>query len=397
MDSCVKITFTGDIMCKQQMLSQALQNGKYDFNYMFQDVRELFSKSDFVVGNLETPISKDNSNLVHDKYIFNAPSEFGYALKKNLFDCVSLANNHCLDRGIEGLLSTNDFLEEIGLYTLGINKSPTLLPKTKILKNIKFGFLSYTYGTNADENGVYLNKDNRWVVNQIQKQELSNPIERYCVKNYKKFFPRCYNKLWRIFHPILKKRSLCERRQTSFWEINRLKQEIKLIKKEKPDFLIMCLHIGGQYNDSPTQYTLKMLNWLWKRNVNVIITNHEHIVQNCNCSRLDDNLFATYCLGNFLGIGGILQEPYDKLVNYSIACHIYFDIKNIKKITYSILKTVYNNENKMIKTVNTSDYFKELGIEENEILWDDVKKIALRFSGKEIFDYQEEYLLYEKQ
>lgn len=394
----LKISFLGDIMCKQQMLSQAAtEDNRYDFSKMMIDVKSLLDDSDYVVGNLETPLSLDNKNLVHDKYIFNAPFEFADTLRDIGIDCVSFANNHCLDRGVQGVLDTISVLDKRNIKILGVNKSSEKKLFIENIKNVKIGFMSYTYGTNADENNVYLDKNNRWIVNQLQKQELSNKIERYCVKHYKKFIPRCYNKMYRILHPSLKGKSLCERRQNDFYEIKQLKKEIKLLKKQNLDFLMMCLHIGGQYNASPTKYTLDTIKLLKRHGVNIVIGNHEHIVQGCEKGSLDSNFFATYSLGNFLGVGGLLQEPYDKFVNYSIACHIYIDTvsKKLNKVTYSILKTIFDTNKNIVRTIPVNELAKNLEEPELSKLRRDIEQVVYMFSGVryENIDFKDEYNL----
>lgn len=40
----------------------------------------------------------------------------------------------------------------------------------------------------------------------------------------------------------------------------------------------MCMHIGGQYNESPSAYTKRMAKWLHKHNCEIVIANHEHVI-----------------------------------------------------------------------------------------------------------------------
>ena len=53
MKQTLRITFTGDVMCgsKQDIVAHRYGN---DYSGMFSLVRECFSKSGYVVGNLET-------------------------------------------------------------------------------------------------------------------------------------------------------------------------------------------------------------------------------------------------------------------------------------------------------------------------------------------------------
>ena len=148
-----------------------------------------FSKSsDFLVGNLETPIVNQLGSM--ERYSFGAPIEFSKYLKMVGFDLVSTANNHCLDCGISGIIENNTNLDQSKLYRVGTNSS--IHDKRTFFKNINgvnIAFLSYTYGTNAFLNHIYLSKDNNYFVNLLKKQETSNRIYRK-VKN--KFFENVY-------------------------------------------------------------------------------------------------------------------------------------------------------------------------------------------------------------
>ena len=52
----MKITFLGDIMAEPPVLKAAKKWDGYDFSGVFAPVKKLLKESDFVVGNLETPL-----------------------------------------------------------------------------------------------------------------------------------------------------------------------------------------------------------------------------------------------------------------------------------------------------------------------------------------------------
>ena len=68
-----KITFTGDILCKKQMLERGKTSEGYDFGSVFAGVRHLLADSDLVIGNLETPIIDEDGDLVRKRISFGAP------------------------------------------------------------------------------------------------------------------------------------------------------------------------------------------------------------------------------------------------------------------------------------------------------------------------------------
>ena len=107
----IKLTFVGDIMSEKIQNELSYIDGKYDYSNMFdKGVMEFFEKSDYVVGNLETPIAGEKLKYSYKEYSFNTPENFLKTLKTIGIDCVTTANNHCLDRGVTGLKNTIDAL-----------------------------------------------------------------------------------------------------------------------------------------------------------------------------------------------------------------------------------------------------------------------------------------------
>lgn len=56
-------------------------------------------------------------------YSFNTPDRFVCSMKSAGIDYVSTANNHCLDRGTEGLIRTLDLLDQYGIKHFGTYRS----------------------------------------------------------------------------------------------------------------------------------------------------------------------------------------------------------------------------------------------------------------------------------
>ena len=109
-----KLTFSGDIILDNETISlYKVEKEKFDFNNMFTNTKKFLSQSDFVVGNLETPITTSDEEIKYQPYTFTSPLEFAEAVKNAGFDLVTTANNHCLDNGIEGVKKTIDGLNKI--------------------------------------------------------------------------------------------------------------------------------------------------------------------------------------------------------------------------------------------------------------------------------------------
>lgn len=392
-----KLTFLGDIMCKSEMICNYKNNENYNFDGIFKRVKGYLEKSDFVFGNLETPISINNENLTNEKYCFSSPYEFAHSVYNSGIKFVATANNHCLDRGISGIDSTVKSLDKIGFYHTGIFSSKNKSPLIINVNSLKLGMLAYTYGTNAFSNKQYLSKNDRYKVNLFQNQELSNPIDRFCYYNRSNLFARIYNKLVYILFPDQFRRPIYEHKEFNWHCKKQLKKDIKTLKDA--DVIIMYMHAGGQYNETPTKYTKKLSKWLVDNGVDLVVGSHEHVVHGGNFKDINKGKAITYSLGNFDGISGVYEDPFDKMSEYSIAWNVYYNDENkcIEKSTFSIFKTIKDGKNK-IQVVPCFDLLKELDAFERKKLIDDMSIIAYKFIGyqveKSVLENQCEIVLY---
>jgi poly-gamma-glutamate synthesis protein (capsule biosynthesis protein) len=117
-----RLLFVGDMMFDRTVRSIANKNG---YDPLFTNVRELFASYDFVMGNLEGPVtsfpSKSAGTVPGDAN--NMRFTFSHAVPKALedagIDMVSLANNHILDFGLEGFLETTTALEQTKVGWVG--------------------------------------------------------------------------------------------------------------------------------------------------------------------------------------------------------------------------------------------------------------------------------------
>ena len=119
-----KITLFGDVMCEPLLLKKAKQkDGQYVFDSVFEKIRPMIEEADYSVCNLETPLAGINAGYTNSLFSFNTPDSFADAIKKSGISLVTTANNHCLDRGIDGLKRTVQVLEEKGIPHYGTWKS----------------------------------------------------------------------------------------------------------------------------------------------------------------------------------------------------------------------------------------------------------------------------------
>lgn len=399
MQDKVKITFLGDLMCEGPMLSAyKLSSNKYNFDSIFAPTKDFLQRSDYVFANLETPISVDNTNLTNEQYRFNTPFEFASAIRNAGINFVATANNHCLDRDILGIDSTIKSLDNAGILHTGTYSKKQKKYSIIEVKGIKFGILAYTYGTNAFANNIYLKKRDLWRVNLFQNQELSFFLDQFAHRNPTSIFSKLYTFFLHCKKSTNINKAVYERQEFNHRCRKDLLNQIKLLKEEKPDFIIMLMHTGGQYNAKASPQTQELVSFLQKNDIDIIAGSHEHVVHGIAFNSASQNKIAAYSLGNFVNLAGSFNEPFNKHANYSIAWNIYLkknsDSTSIDSISYTILKTIPDDKPFKVKTALCFDlYRRESNCNKKESLWKDMQFIAKRFSNQEVEEPLEEYFI----
>ncbi len=101
-------------MCHSSNINDAhdASTDKYDFSYVFDDVKTYLTSADITVGNLETTFA--GKAATYSGYPnFNTPEQLATDLVELGFDVVSTANNHSLDKRYAGLEGTLNELDKV--------------------------------------------------------------------------------------------------------------------------------------------------------------------------------------------------------------------------------------------------------------------------------------------
>ncbi len=131
----------GDIMLSRYVAKKI--KGLNDYHQPFHRVREILAGADLVFGNLECPITPGRE--IGKEMIFRADPEVIPALKAANFTVLSLANNHTLNFGRQGLADTCRRLAEadIGFAGGGRDEAEANRPHFVERRGIRFAFLAY--------------------------------------------------------------------------------------------------------------------------------------------------------------------------------------------------------------------------------------------------------------
>ena len=360
-----KITILGDIICDREMLKKAKYEDTYNFDDMFSPLKGFLSDSDYVIANLETCIS--NSNYTNSTFSFCTPTTLLDTLKKTGIDCVSLANNHILDRGIDGIEETIAELEKRNINYFGLNDKILKLN----LKDINLSIFGYTDSTNYHINRNTFNDSSKYYVNCLKNTFI---IKK---RNTKSIYKRIINseirlRIKNIFH--IKIHPVIDNYEIDKKYINKIKSYIN----EKDRYIIMYSHMGGQYNIDFGTYSTNMINEFKNIGCNSIVITHPHIIQN------------TYKYKNVFSIGGVIISPTSKYVlwdtypEFSGVVNYYFKENKLKKITISFLICT-KNKNTYLKVYPFYDFYQTLNINEK-------KEYKKRFDTvfRRIFNYTDD-------
>lgn len=140
-DGVIHLSAVGDVML-DRALGEAVLAG--DVGYPFAQIEGMLSIADMAIGNLESALG-DLGTPEKKGYTFRAPKETAETLSLAGFDLLSLANNHAMDFGAEGLIQAIQLLEARGINTVGAGADDAAAHSPVIfeMNGIKLAFLAY--------------------------------------------------------------------------------------------------------------------------------------------------------------------------------------------------------------------------------------------------------------
>jgi len=345
----MKLTILGDIMAERPVLQAAkCRCGKYKLGGVFDPSRKLLAESDYIIGNLETPLAGEEAVYSQNHVCFNAPDEYVDALLDAGIKLVSTTNNHTFDRGYAGMERTIKVLDEKGLAHTGTFLPGTERPEAYYFEQdgTKFAVIAYTYGTNYGGSGK----------EYLAEGEYEGTVNLLCHQRAGTYLPGAWREDWldrwvekhKIKEPngIFKLKKFMGMTATYSRHDDRLdgKTDTPYIAqmqadirnaKEKADIVLFYPHVGGQFNIKPGAFTEYVIDKALEAGADAIAATHSHIPQKFVWK---NGVPVSYCLGNFnMNPKSYLAMP-EILTNYGYALHLYVEDKKIVKVTCSMMK-----------------------------------------------------------
>ena len=302
MQNQVKLTFLGDITCDRPMLKAALQkDGTYSFDASFAQIAPMWQDSDLVIGNLETLFAGPEIGYGFRAYTYNAPYELAYAIQKAGIGLLTTANNHCFDVGKTGIRNTIAFLDSIGMAhtgTFASKKTPVSERYlVKEINGIKIAFVAIT----DDMNGRTLRMEHcvySTGMTNLSRSFKKNPRSKY--KNFISLFlpmqwitERTKQKKKKQNKPIVK--IFVDNQDLSPYDEEDIQKCLDILKhaREHSDFVVACIHAGGQFNLQPGRHAVQLYE-RFSQYADVLVGHHPHVMQ--RLEKKDGKVIA-YSLG----------------------------------------------------------------------------------------------------
>lgn len=270
----IDFLFAGDNLVHDTLYNQASRNAGgsgYDFSATYEKIAPIIKSADFAVLNQETIVTDDFGPSSYPT--FASPTAVGDHMVDIGFDAMSISNNHVLDYGIDGLLSTLSYWKtkhpETVVYGAYESKEDRDNIRIKEIKGVKVAFLGFMEHTNG----------------------ISLPDE----------YSSCV---------------------TYLDEIDEIERKIKKAD-ELADVVIVSPHFGVEIINDVTEEQYSLAEKFTEWGADIIVGCQPHTVQECGWVEADNGnkAFCYYCLGNMVsamatcqtsvGILGRLELTYD--------------------------------------------------------------------------------------
>lgn len=180
-DVTVSISALGDVALGQDhrfkpgdSFDYVFDKIKGDYGYFFSNVRDILSKDDLTIANLETTLSNETAKAEKydygNNYWFNGKPEYANILKAGSVEIADLANNHTYDYGQNGFDATGKALDNVGVDYFGYKKV-----LYKDVKGIRIGMAGFNQ-LGEYEQGLDMTKFKKDVSDTIKKMRSESDL-----------------------------------------------------------------------------------------------------------------------------------------------------------------------------------------------------------------------------
>lgn len=295
-DYTAKVFMVGDALIHSAVYEDARQSdGTYDFTPMLSAIKPISSKYDLAYYNQETILG--GKDLGYSNYPrFNSPQEVGDAFVDAGFNLVSLATNHTMDKGEQGVLNsvaywkTKSGVVSSGQWSSDEERNQSIATIHEV-NNIKYAFISYTIWTNG----------------------LNTPTGKEYLNN--------------------------------LYSEEKAKADIEAVR-DKVDFVIVAMHWGTEYSFKVDAKQEEIANYLSSLGVDLIIGAHPHVIQTVEYIN-NKKTFVVYSLGNFISDQNDVDNFTGLAFEVTLKKHVDVDDKVTNSVVEPKAELVYTTTTKV--------------------------------------------------
>ncbi len=296
------IVFTGDIGFDRYM-----DRRWEDENLLAQPVLDFFHSADHVAANVEGALIDAEDNGSHGVFFHSMSPEVAGVLDKIHADIWCIGNNHTMDAGVEGLLSTRALAAAHGCQTLGAGRNeveasePVYLPEAGGIGLFGVAYLSECIPATAAEPGIF-----RWN------------------------------------------------------DMDGIKRRIDEIKA-KCRWCVIVSHGGEEFSSLPNPYTRERYLKFLELGADAVVAHHPHVPE--NYETFADGKAVFYSLGNF-----IFDTNYQREHLYTDTGVLLKLIFTPEKLDFEAMGLRIVRGDERIEAAPLPDIFTDVGAEEYELL-----------------------------
>lgn len=241
-DNDLSIIFTGDVLLDRGVRPIAERNG---VEYLFDGVESQFHDADYVVVNLECPLT-DTITPINKKYIFRGDASWANGLRNVGITHAALANNHTMDQGRKGLITTARMLKNYGIETIGYGTTDSEQIKPIVVSKDSIRVAIFNSTNLAIENWVFQHECPG--ICQVDIAEMARAISKYKLQN-------------------------------------------------PTDFVVLVIHWGYEFQPQPAMQQRIDATQILNSGADVIVGHHPHVIQPIDTV---NGKVVFYSLGNFV-------------------------------------------------------------------------------------------------
>ncbi len=234
----ITVVIGGDLMPSGSLLEFV----ERDPFYPFEKIESLLKIANISFFNLECPIVDTGTPTPDKKYTFKFPSKYAWIFRKAGITGFTLANNHTMDFGPQGLMNTIRILDSLGIGHCGAgnNLESARIPFEKTVNGVKIAFFCYS---NTLPKSYWADSSKPGTVHGIEKV---------------------------------------------------IKEDLE---NSDADYKIMVFHWSAELLDTPKKYQRILAHYAIDHGADLVVGHHPHVVQTVEFYK---NKPIFYSVGNFI-------------------------------------------------------------------------------------------------